>query len=57
LGAIDDGRVKFLNAIESAWLSRDKSDYRFSQWIPCDQLIMAVFLDDSCVTSSSSYWV
>lgn len=53
LGKIDSDKVRFLNSIEAPWYSGPlyKED-----WIACDQIIMAVFLDESCVTSRKTYW-
>ena len=46
--------MKFLNTIEYPWYS----DPVFrTRWVACDQLIMAVFLDDSCVAKTEKFWV
>ena len=54
LGKINSDKVRFLNSIEAPWYSGPlyKED-----WVACDQIIMAVFLDESCVTSRKTYWV
>ena len=53
-GKIDDERIKFLNTIEYPWYS----DPVFrTRWVACDQLIMAVFLDDTCVSKAEKFWV
>ena len=53
-GAIDDPRIRFLNTIEYAWY--DDLMYR-KDWVACDQIVMAVYLDESIVTSRQNYWV
>ena len=46
--------MKFLNTIEYPWYS----DPVFrTRWVACDQLIMAVFLDDTCVSKAEKFWV
>ena len=53
-GAIDDPRIRFLNTIEYPWY--DDLMYR-KDWVACDQIVMAVYLDESIVTSRQNYWV
>jgi len=49
LGKADDPRAKLLNLLEDKWeKERDFGD----QWILCDQLIVAVALDQNCVLES-----
>lgn len=52
-GAIDDPRIRFLNTIEYPWY--DDLMYR-KDWVACDQIVMAVYLDESIVTSRQNYW-
>ena len=53
-GKIDSDKIRFLNKIEEPWYSGEL--YK-EHWIACDQIIMAVFLDDSCVVKQQKYWV
>ena len=55
-GGIDDPRIKYLTALEKPWHDVNCAVNK-GKWVPCDQLIMAVYLDDSCITSRESYWV
>ena len=51
LGKIPDPRAELLNRLEEKWeRERDFGD----QWILCDQLIMAVALDENCVVESQN---
>jgi len=52
-GKIDSDKIRFLNKIEEPWYSGEL--YK-EHWIACDQIIMAVFLDDSCVVKRQKYW-
>ena len=55
-GGIDDPRIKYLTALEKPWHDVNCAVNK-GKWVPCDQLIMAAYLDDSCITSRESYWV
>ena len=53
LGGINDEKMRFLNGLEKPWYE----GFRRTSWIPCDQLLMAVVLDESCVAARQTYWV
>ena len=51
LGKIPDPRADLLNRLEEKW----HQDKEFGdQWVLCDQLIMAVALDQACVKESQN---
>ena len=51
LGKIPDPRADLLNRLEEKW----HQDKEFGdQWVLCDQLIMAVALDQACVQESQN---
>lgn len=51
LGQIDDPRARLLNKLEDKW---EKERAFGDQWILCDQLIMAVVLDEGCIAESQN---
>ena len=57
LGKLDNEKIRFLNAIEYPWYTSWQRSLFQKTWTPCDQVIMAVFLNEECVESREEYWV
>ena len=54
LGKIDTPQVQLLNKLEEMWNNTRPTG---NIWIPCDQIIMSVFLDRDIITSSATFEV
>ena len=54
LGKLGTPQVQLLNKLEEMW-NNTRPTGNF--WIPCDQIIMSVFLDRDIITSSATFEV
>ena len=54
LGKINTQQVRLLNKLEEMWNNTRPTG---NGWIPCDQIIMAVFLDRGIITKSDTFEV
>ena len=54
LAKIDSPQIHLLNRIEMMWCdTRPTGD----AWIPCDQIIMSIFLDQTVIRESDTFEV
>jgi hypothetical protein len=54
LGKIDSPQIRLLNRVEEMWENNRPTG---DAWIPCDQVIMSIFLDGTVIKESDTFQV
>ena len=54
LGKINSPQIRLLNSVEEMWYNNRPTG---DAWIPSDQVIMSIFLDESVIQKSDTYQV